>query len=130
MTATADRTTAAHMINAFRVVSVISIPLMGHFPSVRVFLYSASPSLLCHILIVFDTLQGLNLYVLTGIAAMLVQTAILRRDVVRRMLRIPVLPKDTDVKPVTFKESVDHLKKWFREQNEIAQERAQKGRKW
>lgn|ERR1700730_4848243 len=38
MTATADRTTAAHMINAFRVVSVISIPLMGHFPSVRVYL--------------------------------------------------------------------------------------------
>lgn len=34
MAATADRTTAAHMINAFRVVSIISIPLMGHFPSV------------------------------------------------------------------------------------------------
>jgi hypothetical protein len=36
MAATADRTTAAHMINAFRVVSVISIPLMGQFPSVSV----------------------------------------------------------------------------------------------
>jgi len=106
MAASADRTTAAHMINAFRIVSVISIPLMGHFPS------------------------GLNLYVLTGIAAMLVQTSILRLDSVRRMLHIPVLPKDTDVKPVTFGESVDHLKKWFREQNRIAQERAQKARKW
>ncbi|KAI9455898.1 60Kd inner membrane protein-domain-containing protein [Lactarius psammicola] len=106
MAATADRTTAAHMINAFRVVSVISIPLMGQFPS------------------------GLNLYVLTGIAAMLVQTSVLRKDAVRRILRIPLLPKNTNVKPVTFQESIDHLKKWFREQNRIAQERAQKGRKW
>jgi YidC/Oxa1 family membrane protein insertase len=70
------------------------------------------------------------LYIVTGIAAILVQTSILRLDAVRRMLRIPVLPKDTNVKPVTFRESLDHLKKWFREQNQIAQERAQKGRKW
>ncbi|KAH9079611.1 60Kd inner membrane protein-domain-containing protein [Lactarius deliciosus] len=33
MAATADRATAVHMFNVFRVVSVISIPLMGHFPS-------------------------------------------------------------------------------------------------
>jgi len=131
MTATTDRTTAAHMINAFRVVSVISIPLMGHFPSVRVYLLVLRviiPSLSS--LKSFPILQGLSLYVLTGIATMLVQTSILRRDAVRRMLRIPVLPKDTNVKPVTFRESLDHLKKWFREQNRIAQERAQKGRKW
>ena len=75
-------------------------------------------------------LQGLNLYVLTGITAMLVQTSILRLDAVRRVLRIPVLPENTDVKPVTFRESIDHLKKWFREQNQIAQERALKSRKW
>ncbi|KAN0134340.1 cytochrome oxidase [Lactarius tabidus] len=106
MAATADRTTAAHMINAFRVVSVISIPLMGQFPS------------------------GLNLYVLTGITAMLVQTSVLRLDVVRRVLRIPLLAKNTNVKPVTFQESIDHLKKWFREQNRVALERAQKGKKW
>jgi len=74
--------------------------------------------------------QGLNLYVLTGITAMVTQTAILQRDVVRRMLRLPVLPKNTNAKPVTFQESIDHLKKWFREQNQIAQERALKGRKW
>jgi hypothetical protein len=70
------------------------------------------------------------LYILTGITAMLVQTSVLRLDVVRRMLRIPVLPKDADVKPVTFKESLDHLKSWFREQNRIAQERALKSKKW
>lgn len=106
MAATADRTTAAHMINAFRVVSVISIPLMGQFPS------------------------GLNLYVLTGIAAMLMQTSILRQDAVRRILRIPLLPKNTNTKPVTFQESIDHLKKWFHDQNRIARERAEKGKKW
>jgi len=106
MTASADRTTAVHMINMFRVVSVISIPIMGHFPS------------------------GLNLYVLTGIAAMLVQTFVLRRDSVRRVLRIPVFLRNVDVKPVTFKESVDLLKEWFREQNRIAQQRAVKGSKW
>ena len=70
------------------------------------------------------------MYVLTGITAMLVQTSVLRLDAVRRMLRIPVLPKNTDVKPVTFRESIDHLKKWFREQNQVAQERALKSRKW
>jgi hypothetical protein len=67
---------------------------------------------------------------LTGIAAMLAQTCVLRLDVVRRMLRIPVLPKDVDVKPVTFKESIDHLKVWVRERNQIAQESALKSRKW
>jgi len=106
MIASADRTTAVHMINTFRVVSVVSIPLMGHFPS------------------------GLNLYILTGIAAMLVQTSVLRQDAVRRLLRIPVLPKNTDGKPVTFKESIDLLKQWFREQNRIAQQRAIQGKKW
>ena len=61
---------------------------------------------------------------------MLVQTCILRQDVVRRILRIPLLPKNTNTKPVTFQESIDHLKRWFREQNQIALERAEKGRKW
>ncbi|KAF8257835.1 hypothetical protein EI94DRAFT_1816757 [Lactarius quietus] len=45
--------TAAHMFYAFRVVSVISVLLVGQLPS-----------------------GGLNLYVLSGIAAMLVQTHI------------------------------------------------------
>ena len=40
---------------------------------------------------------------------MLVQTCILRQDVVRRILRIPLLPKNTNTKPVTFQESIDHL---------------------
>jgi hypothetical protein len=61
---------------------------------------------------------------------MLVQTSVLRLDVVRRILRIPLLSKNTDAKPVTFQESIDHLKKWFREQNRIALERAEKGKKW
>jgi YidC/Oxa1 family membrane protein insertase len=74
--------------------------------------------------------KGLNLYVLTGIAAMLLQTSILQRDAVRRLLRLPLRQRNTEVIPVTFKESIDHLKKWFREQNRIAYERAQKGRKW
>ena len=63
---------------------------------------------------------------------MLLQTTILQRDFVRRMLRLPARQKNTDTVPVTFKESIDHLKKWFREQNRIAHERAQQqqGRKW
>jgi YidC/Oxa1 family membrane protein insertase len=74
--------------------------------------------------------QGLNLYVLTGITAMVIQTAMLQRNVVRRILRLPLVPKNTNVKPVTFQESIDYLKKWFRDQNQIARERAMKGRKW
>jgi YidC/Oxa1 family membrane protein insertase len=99
---------------------------MGHFPSV------CNPSTPCHypFLITSFISKGLNLYVLSGITAMLLQTTILQRDVVRRMLRLPVRQKNTDMVPVTFKESIDHLKKWFREQNRIAQERAQQGRKW
>jgi hypothetical protein len=61
---------------------------------------------------------------------MLVQTSVLRLDAVRRILRIPLLQKNTNTKPVTFQESIDHLKKWFREQNRVALERAEKGRKW
>jgi YidC/Oxa1 family membrane protein insertase len=124
MAATADRATAAHMINAFRVVSVISIPLMGNFPSV------CGSSTHYHLVRYPAFFQGLNLYVLTGITAMVIQTTLLQRDVVRRVLRLPILPKNTNVKPVTFKESIDHLKKWFRDQNQIAQERALKGKKW
>jgi YidC/Oxa1 family membrane protein insertase len=112
------------MTNAFRIVSVISIPLMGHFPSV------CGPSTPCHLIRRPTFFQGLNVYVLTGITAMVIQTAMLQRDAVRRILRIPVLPKNSNVKPVTFQESIDHLKKWFREQNQIAQERALKSRKW
>ncbi|KAI0053092.1 hypothetical protein FA95DRAFT_1482584 [Auriscalpium vulgare] len=101
---TADRVTMAHMINAFRIVSVISIPLMGAFPT------------------------GLNLYVLTSILAMLAQTSLLRVAAVRRTFGIPVLPK-TNTKAVTFQESISHLKKYFREQSEIAQKRAAE-KKW
>ena len=91
------------------------------------FNYSSSPY---HLIRCPTFFQGLTLYILTGITAMVIQTTILQRGVVRRMLRLPILPKNTDVKPVTFKESIDHLKKWFREQNQIAQERALKGKKW
>ena len=112
------------MINAFRVVSVISIPLMGNFPSV------CGSSTHYHLVRYLAFFQGLNLYVLTGITAMVIQTTLLQRDVVRRVLRLPILPKNTNVKPVTFKESIDYLKKWFRDQNQIAQERALKGKKW
>lgn len=79
-----------------------------------------------------SSFQGLNLYVLTGIATLLVQTVVFRGGAVRRLFGIPALPANTNVQPVTFKESLDHLKKWFREQKQTAQERAlaQKDRKW
>ncbi|KAI0056824.1 hypothetical protein BV25DRAFT_1536328 [Artomyces pyxidatus] len=105
MAATADRTTMANMINAFRVVSVISIPFMGGFAS------------------------GLNLYVLTGIVAMLAQTVILRNSAVRRLFGIPILQKVADFKPVRLQESIVHLKKYFKEQNEASQKKAAQ-RKW
>ena len=119
MEATADRTTAAHMINAFRVVSVISIRFMGHFPSVC---GCSLSRFRCPIFF-----QGLNLYVLTGIVVMRIRTTILQRDIVCRMLRLPILPKKTDMKPMTFNESIDHLKKLFRERNQVVQERTLKG---
>lgn len=61
---------------------------------------------------------------------MLIQTSILRLDAVRRILRIPLLPKNTNTKPVTFQESIGHIKKYFHEQHQIALERTQKGKKW
>ncbi|KAH8999050.1 hypothetical protein EDB92DRAFT_1832179 [Lactarius akahatsu] len=79
----------------------------------------------------FRVVSGLNLYVLTGTAAMLIQTSILYQDAVRRISRIPLLPKNTSTKPVTFQESIDHLKKWFHDQNRIARAGAcRKGSKW
>ncbi|KAI0314871.1 60Kd inner membrane protein-domain-containing protein [Amylostereum chailletii] len=104
MAATTDRQTMAHMINAFRVLSLVGIPFMGYFPS------------------------GLNLYVLTGISAMLLQTSILKIHAVRRTLGIPILPKALKAKPVRIMESVDYLKKYIKEQRDIAEHRA--ARKW
>ncbi|THH19172.1 hypothetical protein EW146_g1953 [Bondarzewia mesenterica] len=78
-----DRGTVANMINLFRVVSVISIPVMGSFASR-----------------------------------------------VRRALNIPVLPKNVVHKPITFHESIDSVKKWFREQRAEAEKKALERRKW
>ena len=62
-----------------------------------------------------------------GHRVILVQTIILQRDVVRWMLRLPILPKNMDMKHMTFNESIDHLKKLFLERNQVVLERTLKG---
>ena len=59
---------------------------------------------------------------------MLVQTSLLKVPAVRRAFGIPLLPKNIKAKPVTFKESIEYLKKSFQEQRAIAEHRAT--RKW
>ncbi|TFY73821.1 hypothetical protein EWM64_g10191 [Hericium alpestre] len=91
-----DRQMMTHMINFFRVVSVLGIYIMGSFP------------------------VGLNLYVATGIGAMIVQTAVLRVPAVRRLLNIPIVKRTQPVQPVKFSDSIEYVKKYLAEQKALA----------
>jgi hypothetical protein len=52
----------------------------------------------------------------TGIAALLVQTAVLRISPIRRMLAIPVAPPNAYGRLPTFRESVQAAVDWFKKQ--------------
>ncbi|KAI0920635.1 hypothetical protein AcW1_002321 [Taiwanofungus camphoratus] len=81
----------AHMVNFFRVLSIASVPLMLHLSS------------------------GVLVYLMTSMAAMAVQTLILRQPAVRRALGIPIIPVQHQNKPASFMESYDFAKQWWKE---------------
>ncbi|PCH43191.1 hypothetical protein WOLCODRAFT_74732 [Wolfiporia cocos MD-104 SS10] len=79
----------AHVMNLFRVMSVVSIPLMWNLPS------------------------GVMVYVITSIVSIAAQTVLLRQPAVRRALNIPILSKQFEGKPATFRESIAYARKWW-----------------
>ncbi|KAA1474129.1 hypothetical protein DENSPDRAFT_840678 [Dentipellis sp. KUC8613] len=103
--AAGDKKTMGHMVNAFRIMSVVGIPIMGSFPS------------------------GLSLYVTTGVGVMILQSFLLRSASVRRLLNIPPLLVTSKPQPVRFQDSIDALKKFFRDQKVRAEQEAAK-KKW
>lgn len=52
---------------------------------------------------------------MTSMAAMAVQTLILRQPAVRRALGIPIIPVQHQNKPASFMESYDFAKQWWKE---------------
>ncbi|KZT03261.1 uncharacterized protein LAESUDRAFT_603008, partial [Laetiporus sulphureus 93-53] len=82
---------AVHMVNFFRVLSIVSIPVIWNFPS------------------------GTMVYVVTGITCLIVQTAVLRVPAVRVFLNIPIIAKRDSVKPASFKDSIEYVKKWWKD---------------
>ncbi|KAG1761202.1 60Kd inner membrane protein-domain-containing protein [Suillus occidentalis] len=97
----AERPDMAHLMNYMRIVSFMSVPLMGSLPS------------------------GLWLSILTGVVVSCLQSFILQRATVRRWLNITprVEPK---VKPPTMMESMLYAKSWYiSKRGEITAARAQ-----
>lgn len=79
----------AHMINFFRVLSLVGIPLMWNLPS------------------------GVLVYVISSITAMSIQSVVLRQPAVRRALGIPIVERKHEIKSASFLESIDYAKKWW-----------------
>ncbi|THH28553.1 hypothetical protein EUX98_g5627 [Antrodiella citrinella] len=93
-----------HIINFFRVLSLVGIYFMATLPS------------------------GVVVYITTSIIAMVAQTFLLRVSFVRRALGVPVLAKGTGNKPASMMESVEYAKKFFSEKMEDAKQDAIKAR--
>ncbi|CCM04117.1 uncharacterized protein FIBRA_06277 [Fibroporia radiculosa] len=84
----------AHMINLFRVLSVVSVPLMWNLPS------------------------GVMVYVVSSVVGISIQTLLLRQPVIRRALGIPVVEAKHGVKPASIMDSVAYAKQWWKEKKE------------
>ncbi|TCD63469.1 Flags: Precursor [Steccherinum ochraceum] len=80
-----------HLINLFRVLSMVGMIFMVNLPS------------------------GVVVYITTGIVAMTAQTLLLRVPAIRRLLKIPILPRDVGNKPASMTESYAYLKKWWQD---------------
>ncbi|KAH8077084.1 60Kd inner membrane protein-domain-containing protein [Cristinia sonorae] len=93
-----------HLINLFRVLSLVGVPIMAHLPS------------------------GVVVYLLTSILAMTAQTLLLRVPAVRRAFGIPILAQGVGNKSVSMSESVQYASKWFKQKMEEAKEDAIKAR--
>ncbi|KAH9922212.1 60Kd inner membrane protein-domain-containing protein [Fomitopsis serialis] len=81
----------AHLVNLFRVLSLVSVPLCWHLPS------------------------GTMVYIITSIIGLMAQSLVLRSTAIRRLLGIPIVQQQHQTKPATMMESVDFLKHWWQD---------------
>ncbi|EMD34920.1 hypothetical protein CERSUDRAFT_157655 [Gelatoporia subvermispora B] len=85
-----------HIINFFRVFSVVGVFLMSSLPS------------------------GVLTYLGTTMVFGIAQTLVLRIPAVRTTLGVPIVPKEHQPKPVSFMESIRYAQKWWDEQKSQA----------
>ncbi|KAL6302584.1 60Kd inner membrane protein-domain-containing protein [Sparassis latifolia] len=81
----------AHLINLFRVLSMVGVFFMVNLPS------------------------GVMVYLITSLSFILAQTLFMRIPVVRRALGIPIVPRHMQSQSATFKESLDFVKQWWKD---------------
>ncbi|KAI0085491.1 60Kd inner membrane protein-domain-containing protein, partial [Irpex rosettiformis] len=89
-----------HMINAFRVLSVVGTAWIGFFPA------------------------GTQLTILMGTLALGVQTLLFRVPMFRRLFGLPLSPKNIGNKSVSIAESFKYAKNWFTKESNVAREQA------
>ena len=123
-----DTAQTLHVFNLFKALSYISVPFVANFPAVRT---SSLPTVGSSILM-NSFLQGVVVYLVTGVVAMTAQSIILRAPSIRKALDIPRIPDNTRVTPPTFLESVKFGVDWFKNKSAEAQaqQRAQERKKF
>ena len=123
---TSDAAHTLHVFNLLKAVTFISVPVMAHLPAVRTSsLRTIDSSTLTRLF-----LQGVMVYLLTGVVAMTAQSLVLRAPSVRKALDIPRIPENARVKPPTFLETVKFGVEWFKKKNaEAAAQQRSQGRK-
>ena len=93
-----------------------STPQMGHIMNLLRLLTTASVFLLANLS------TGVLVYLMTSITAMTFQSLLLRQPAVRRMLGIPIVPKNLRTQLPTMRESAVYLRQWWN--NKLADARA------
>ncbi len=108
-----------HILNGFRVLSVLGVLFMSWLPSVR---HHKKTSILifsrCSLII---RSKAINIHILTSILVVCAQTLILRNPAVRARLRIPPLPAiKPGTKQPTMLDTWNYLKASIKEKQAIA----------
>ncbi|KZT64197.1 hypothetical protein DAEQUDRAFT_679010 [Daedalea quercina L-15889] len=88
----------AHMVNLFRVLSIVSVPLCWHLPS------------------------GTMVYIITSIIGLMGQSLVLRSTAIRRSLGIPIVQVKHENKPASMMESIAFLKKWWEDKKKLQED--------
>lgn len=91
-------------------------PQMGHIMNFLRILTTGSVFLLANLS------NGVLVYLLTSITCMTAQSLLLRQPAVRRMLGIPIVPKNLRTQLPTMRESAVYLRQWWN--NKLADARA------
>jgi len=123
---TSDAAHTLHVFNLLKAVTFVTVPFMANLPAVRTSsLRVVSLSTLTQLF-----LQGVMVYLMTGVIAMTAQSLLLRTPSIRRTLDIPVIPDHARVEPPTFLETVKFGVEWYKKKSaEAAVQQRTQGKK-